>query len=305
MAIPEFTLNTGAKIPAVGLGTWQSAPGEVKNAVAHSLKSGYKHVDAAFVYGNENEVGEGLAEAFKAGTKREDIFITTKVWCTYHSRVEQCLDESLKSLGVDYVDLLLMHWPVPMNPNGNDPKFPKLPDGSRDLDNSWSHVQTWKELEKVVKTGKTKAIGVANYSKKYLEELLPQATITPAVNQIENHVYLPQQEILDFCKEKGIHVTAYSPFGSTGSPIFSEEGVQKVAEKHGVKAGTVLLSYHVSLGHSVLPKSVTPSRIEENLKIVDLDSDDLKALDEIHKTKGITRFVYPAFGVNLGFPDKQ
>ncbi|PNS15716.1 Glycerol 2-dehydrogenase (NADP(+)) [Sphaceloma murrayae] len=305
MSIPDLPLNTGAKIPAVGLGTWQSAPGEVKAAVAHALKSGYRHIDCAYVYGNEAEVGEGLKEAFAAGIKREDIFITTKVWCTFHSRVEQCLEESLKALGLDYVDLYLMHWPVPMNPNGNDPKFPKLADGSRDLDKSWSHVQTWKELEKVSKTGKVKAIGVANYSKRFLEELLPQASIVPAANQIENHVYLPQQEILDYCKEKGIHVTAYSPFGSTGSPIFSEEGVAKVAEKHGVKPGTVLLSYHVSLGHSVLPKSVTASRIEENLKIVSLDQDDLKALDEIHKTKGITRFVYPAFGVDLGFPDKS
>lgn len=244
MTTTTLPLNTGAKIPAIGLGTWQSAPGEVKAAVSHALKAGYKHIDCAYVYGNEAEVGEGLAEAFKSGVKREDIFITTKLWCTYHSRVEECLDESLKALGVDYVDLYLMHWPVPMNPKGNDPKFPKLADGSRDLDHSWSHIKTWQEMEKLVKTGKVKAIGVANYSKKFLEELLSQSGTTPAVNQIENHPYLPQQEILDLCKEKDIIVTAYSPFGSTGSPIFQEEGVQKVAKKHGVNAGTILLSYH-------------------------------------------------------------
>ncbi|KAF2157436.1 Aldo/keto reductase [Myriangium duriaei CBS 260.36] len=305
MATTGLPLNTGATIPAVGLGTWQSAPGEVKAAVAHALKSGYKHIDCAYVYGNEAEVGEGLAKAFKSGIKREDIFITTKLWCTFHSRPEECLNESLKALGLDYVDLYLMHWPVPMNPKGNDPKFPKLPDGSRDLDRSWSHTQTWKEMEKLVKTGKVKAIGVANYSKKFLEELLPEANIVPAVNQIENHPYLPQQEILDFCKAKDILVTAYSPFGSTGSPIFQEEGVQEVAKKHGVQAGTILISYHVSLGHSVLPKSVTPSRIEQNLKVVKLDSSDLDSLANISKTKGFTRYVYPAFGVNLGFPDKQ
>ena len=160
-------------------------------------------------------------------------------------------------------------------------------------------------MEKLLKTGKTKAIGVANYSKKFLEELLPEASVTPAVNQIENHPYLPQQEILDFCKEKNIHITAYSPLGSTGSPLFQEEGVQKVAKKHGVKVGTVLISYAVAQGHSVIPKSVTPSRIEENMQIIELDSSDMDALTKISKTKGTTRFVYPAFGVNLGFPDKQ
>lgn len=151
---------------------------------------------------------------------------------------------SLKSLGLDYVDLYLMHWPVPMNPKGNDPKFPKLPSGARDLDNSWSHIQTWKEMEMLLSTGKVKAIGVANYSKKYLEELVPQVKVTPAVNQIENHPLLPQQEIVDFCKEKGIQVTAFSPLGSSGSPLLKEDAVVKVAKEKGVSPGAVLLSYH-------------------------------------------------------------
>lgn len=122
--------------------------------------------------------------------------------------------------------------------------MPKLPDGSRDLDKSWSYTQTWKEMEKLVKIGKVKAIGVCNHSVPFLEELMAHASITPSVNQIESHPYCPQQEILDYCKEKGIHVTAYSPLGSTGSPLFDEEGVQEVAKKHKVKPGTVLLSYH-------------------------------------------------------------
>ncbi|SMY19805.1 unnamed protein product [Zymoseptoria tritici ST99CH_1A5] len=305
MSGTTFTLNTGARIPAVGLGTWQSSPGEVKKAVAHALKSGYKHIDCAFVYGNEAEVGEGLKEAFEAGIKREEIFITSKLWCSHHRKAEQGLDESLRRLGLDYVDLYLMHWPVPMNPNGNDPLFPKLADGSRDLDTEWSHVKTWQEMEKLVKTGKTKAIGVSNYSVKFLEELLPQASIVPAANQIENHPYLPQEEIHQFCKEKGILIEAYSPLGSTGSPLFQKEGVQQIAKKHNVGAGTVLISYQVSKGHAVLPKSVTPSRIEENLKVVKLDASDMEALESIHKKEGLNRFVYPAFGVNLGFPDKQ
>jgi glycerol 2-dehydrogenase (NADP+) len=245
MATTTFKLNTGATIPALGLGTWQSDPGQVRAAVSHAIQAGYRHIDCAYVYENEDEVGQGIKDGIaKAGIKREDLFITTKLWCTYHSRAELGLDTSLKLLGLDYVDLFLMHWPVPMNPNGNNEKFPKHPDGTRDLDESWSHVQTWKELEKVLKTGKTKAIGVSNYSVRYLETLLKEAEVVPAVNQIENHPYLPQQEIVDFCKSKGILVEAYSPLGSTGSPLFQEEGVQEVARKHNATAGAVLLSYH-------------------------------------------------------------
>jgi len=300
-----FTLNTGAKIPAVGLGTWQSDPGQVQAAVAHALKVGYRHIDAALVYKNENEVGAGLKEAFDAGIHREDVFVTSKLWNTFHRRPEECLDQTLKSLALDYVDLYLMHWPVPMNGEGNDPLFPTRPDGSRDLDTEWSYVDTWKQMEKLLATGKAKAIGVSNFSVPFLEKLLEKSEVVPAANQIENHPYLPQQEISDFCKEKGILIEAYSPLGSTGSPLFEEEGVAKVAKKHNVGAGAILISYQVSKGHVVLPKSVTPARIEENLRTVQLDTADLEALEGIHKTKGLKRFVYPQFGVNLGFPDKQ
>lgn len=120
---------------------------------------------------------------------------------------------------------------------------PQLPDGSRDLDTNWSWIQTWKEMEKLLKTGKTKAIGVCNLSVKFLEELLPQVEITPAMNQIENHPYLPQHDVVEFCKKKGILVTAYSPFGSTGSPLFQEKEIQEAAKKHKVSPGCVLLSY--------------------------------------------------------------
>lgn len=130
-----------------------------------------------------------------------------------------------------------------MNPNGNHPMFPKLADGSRDLDREWSHTDTWKEMEKLLKTGKTKAIGVSNYSVPFLRELLEKAEVSPAANQIENHPLLPQQEISDFCKEKGILVEAYSPLGSTGSPLFQDEVVQEVAKKYGVNPGSILISY--------------------------------------------------------------
>lgn len=243
MAAPLFTLNTGAKIPAIGLGTWQSEKGLVATAVAYALAHGYRHIDAALVYQNESEVGQGLKEGFDSGLKREDVFVTTKLWNTYHRRVPEGLDESLKSLGLDYVDLLLMHWPVAENQNGSHPLLPKLPDGTRDIDRDWSYVQTWHAMEKLLQTGKVKAIGVSNFSVQFLETLLKEAKVVPAVNQIESHPYLPQQDIVDYCQSKGILVEAYSPLGSTGSPLFQDEGVQRIAERYGVGPGTVLINY--------------------------------------------------------------
>ncbi|CAG8890906.1 unnamed protein product [Penicillium egyptiacum] len=307
----RFKLNTGAEIPALGLGTWQSQPGEVARAVFHAIKVGYRHIDAALCYGNENEVGQGIKEAIDAGiVKRQDLFVTTKLWCSFHARVEEGLQQSLTDLGLDYVDLYLMHWPLAMNPRGNHNIFPKLPDGSRDIIHSHSHVTTWKSMEKLVGTGKVKAIGVSNYSVKFLEELLPQATIIPAANQIENHPSLPQQEIVDFCNKAGIHITAYSPLGSTGSPLFTAEPIVAVANKRGVTPATVLLSWHIARGSSVLAKSVTPARIEANrADLIHLDAEDLAALrkysDGLQAEGKLQRFVYPPFGVNFGFPDKQ
>jgi diketogulonate reductase-like aldo/keto reductase len=162
MADQTFTLNNGLKMPAVGLGTWNGEKGKVKEAVSFALQNGYKLIDGAYCYGNEDEVGEGIRDALESGIKREDIFVVTKVWATYNTRVELGLEKSLKNLGLDYVDLFLVHWPLLMNPEGNDDKFPKLPDGSRDIIKGFNHVDTWKQMEKLVGTGKTKAIGVCN-----------------------------------------------------------------------------------------------------------------------------------------------
>ena len=225
-------------------GTWQSKAGEVENAVEYAISVGYRHIDTAYAYGNEEEVGKGLKKAFESGVKREDVFVTTKLWSTYHKRVQENLEISLEKLGLDYVDLYLMHWPVAMNTNGNHPLFPTTPDGSRDVDFSRQHVDTYLDMEKLIHTGKVKAIGVCNYSVMYLEQLLARASIVPAVNQIENHPLLPQDDVSDFCKAKGIHITAYSPLGSTGSPLLTLPAVQQIATKHSVSPASVLLSYH-------------------------------------------------------------
>lgn len=305
-----FKLNTGQEIPAIGFGTWQAAPGEVAAAVTYALKIGYKLIDAAYCYANEDEVGQGLKAAFDAGyVKREDIFVMTKLWNTYSTRAELGLDKSLKALGLDYVDLYLVHWPVGMNPDGSDDRFPRLPDGSRDMLWEHDHVATWKQMEGLLAAGKTRGVGVCNYSEPYLKQLLAGADVVPAVNQIENHPALPQQEVVDFCREKGIHVVAYSPLGSTGGPLMKSEAVAKVAERKGVSPGTVLLSYHVARGSTVLAKSVTESRIKANLEIADLDADDMKILDDysagLVKEGAVQRYVYPPFGINFGFPDKN
>ncbi|POR36831.1 Uncharacterized protein TPAR_02969 [Tolypocladium paradoxum] len=236
---------------------------------------------------------------------------------------------SLQALGLNYVDLYLVHWPIAMNPDGNDEKFPKLADGSRDLTPARSHTDTYKDMEKLLESGKVKAIGVANYSVRYLEELLRGVSVFPAVNQIENHPLLPQQEIVNFCRDNGIHVTAYSPLGSAGRPLTQLPVVRRLAEKRATTPAVVLLSWHgksfcsvislssklifsdfsVSSGRSVLAKSVAPSRIEENCQIIELDESELgeinQVVESLQKSGGSTRYVYPAFGVDLGYPDKS
>ncbi|KAF8605072.1 Aldo/keto reductase [Ceratobasidium sp. AG-I] len=300
MAVPLVKLNNGVEIPAIGLGTWQSKPEEVVNAVKHALQSGYKHIDCAFAYGNEEQVGEGIK---LSGVARSEIFITSKIWSTYHRRVEESLNKTLAALGTDYLDLLLMHWPVPLNPNGNHPLFPTIADGTRDVDKEWTIAQTWAQLEALLASGKVRAIGVSNCSELKLNEILPTAKVIPAVNQVELHPYNPQLKLVEFCKSKGIKIEAYSPLGSTGSPMLQDETILEIAKKHDSTAPAVLIGYHVAKGHIVLPKSVTPARIESNLKAATLDTSDVEKLDSLAASGKQQRFVKPAWPVVLGFED--
>ncbi|KAB5594244.1 Aldo/keto reductase [Ceratobasidium theobromae] len=290
--IIELPNAKGVKIPAIGLGTWQSKPEEVVTAVEHALKSGYRHIDCAFAYGNEAQVGEGIK---KSGVPRSEIFITSKVWSTYHRRVAESLQKSLENLGTDYLDLLLMHWPVPLNPNGNHPLFPTLEDGTRDVDKEWTIAQTWAQLEELVAQGKVRAIGVSNCSELKLNEILPTAKIIPAVNQVELHPYNPQLKLVEFCKSHGIVMQAYSPLGSTDSPMLKDEVISEIAKKHD--------NASPAAGHVVLPKSVTPARIEANLKVVKLDGSDVEKLDSLAASGKQKRFIMPPWPVVLGFAD--
>ncbi|KNE65655.1 hypothetical protein AMAG_09637 [Allomyces macrogynus ATCC 38327] len=283
-------LNTGALMPAVGLGTWQSKPNAVGHAVKVALDAGYRHLDLAHVYCNEAEIGVALKEWFAANpsVKREDIFITSKLWNTFHrpENVIKGLETSLRDLQLDYLDLYLVHWPVAFAPNAENSLAPKNSDGSyADETDKVTVVATWKAMEELPATGKVKAIGVSNYSIATLENLLKHATIVPAVNQVELHPYLPQPELVEYCKQKGIVLTAYSPLGSTGStPALREDTVVKaIADKHGKTVAQVLISWAVQRGTTVIPKSVTPERIVSNFQDFVLDEEDMVKLNELGK----------------------
>ena len=267
-----FTLNTGAKMPAVGLGTWQSKPNEVKSAVEAALRKGYRHIDTAAAYGNEAEVGAGIKAS---GVPRGDIWLTTKLDNPWHQRVPEALDASLARLGTDYVDLYLMHWPSSTDPDDLKKHLP-----------GWDFCDTWREMQKLVGTGKVRNIGVSNCGITHIDKLLasPDTKVVPAVNQIELHPCNPSPKLVAHNTAKGIHSTGYSCLGSTDSPLYKNKTLLSIAEKKGKTPQQVLLLWGLQKDWSVIPKSVTGSRIEANF---DLDGWELTA-DEVKAIDGIT-----------------
>lgn len=255
-------------MPAVGLGTWQSKPNEVREAVKAALLAGYRHIDTALAYGNEHEVGQGIKDS---GVPREEIWITTKLDNPWHKRVEEGITSSLKDLGVDYVDLYLMHWPSSTDPDDLKKHYP-----------DWDFTKTWAELEKLPASGRVKNIGISNFGIKNLEKLLPGAKIIPAVNQIELHPNNPSPKLLEYLKEKNIHATAYSCLGSTNSPLAKDQTLAKIAEAKGKSTAQVLLVWGLQRGTSVIPKSVTASRIQDNFKLdFTLTDEEMKQLSSL------------------------
>ncbi|KAK4097245.1 Aldo/keto reductase-like protein [Parathielavia hyrcaniae] len=256
-------LNTGYSIPVIGLGTWQSQPGEVEKAVEAALRAGYRHIDTAFAYGNEKEVGQGIRAS---GVPREEIFLTTKLDNPWHKRAPEALQRSLANLGVDYLDLYLMHWPSSTDPEDLSKHYP-----------DWDFVDTWREMQKLMDTGKIRSLGVSNFAIKNLERLLndPSCKIVPAVNQIELHPGNPSPKLVAYCASKGIHCTGYSPLGSADSPLYKNDTIKSIAQAKNRSAQQVLIMWGLQKGWSVLPKTVSPERVKTNF-----DVDDWSLADE-------------------------
>jgi len=308
-----YTLNDGVKIPAVGFGTFanEGAKGETYRAVSKALEVGYRHLDCAWFYRNEDEVGDALHDFLDKNPhiERKDIFICTKVWNHFHQPedVKWSIENSCSKLRVDYVDLFLVHWPIAAE--RNEDRTPKIgPDGKYVIDKALTEnpEPTWRAMEELVDTGKARSIGVSNWTIKGLQQLLNFARVKPTVNQIEIHPFLPNTELVDFCFKHQIIPAAYSPLGSqnqvpsTGETVRENEKLNEVAKRSGHNLAQVLLAWGLRRGYVVLPKSSTPGRIESNFQIPELREEDFQAIEEVARGRNI-RFVNmkDTFGYDL------
>jgi diketogulonate reductase-like aldo/keto reductase len=253
------TLNNGVKMPQLGFGVWQVPDDQATEAVAIALKVGYTSIDTAMIYKNEKGVGRAIAEA---SVPREELFITTKVWNSDQGfeKTLRAFDESLERLGLDYVDLYLIHWPTP---------------------NYDQYVDTYKALEKLYHDGRVKAIGVCNFEIEHLERILKECEVVPVLNQVECHPYLVQNELKEFCAKHNIFVEAWSPLDQ-GGEVLQDEVIQGIAAVHRKTPAQVVLRWHLQNNTIVIPKSVTPSRIEENINVFDFEL-SVNEIDQINK----------------------
>ncbi|GAA2064487.1 MULTISPECIES: aldo/keto reductase [Streptomyces] len=256
-SVPHVTLNNGEEIPQLGFGVWQVPDDQATDAVNHALEAGYRHIDTAAIYRNEVGTGKALAAS---GLPREELFVTTKLWNSDHGRDDalRAIDVSLEKLGLEYVDLYLIHWPTPMYDQ---------------------YVEAWQALEQIYADGKAKAIGVSNFRPAHLRRVLDETNIVPAINQIELHPNFVQAESRGVHAELGIATEAYSPLGS-GKGLLDDPQLAEIGAKYGKTPAQVVLRWHLQLGNVVIPKSVTPARIKENFDVFgfELAPEDLAAV---------------------------
>jgi diketogulonate reductase-like aldo/keto reductase len=262
--VPPIVLNNGVEMPQLGFGVWQVPDDEAERAVATALEAGYRSIDTAAIYGNEEGTGRAVAAS---GIPREEVFVTTKLWNSdqgYDSAL-RAFDTSLGKLGLEYVDLYLIHWPTPARG-----KF----------------VDTYKALEKLHAEGRVRAIGVSNFLPEHLEHLIAEASVIPAVNQIELHPHLQQHAAREYHAEQGIATEAWSPLGQ-GKGLLEVPAIVAIGQKHNRTPAQVVLRWHLQLGNIVIPKSVTPSRIRENIEVFDfsLDTEDLAAISALNEDR--------------------
>ncbi|KAJ5133091.1 Aldo/keto reductase subgroup [Penicillium atrosanguineum] len=321
----KVTLNTGHQIPQLGFGTWQSAPGQVGEAVYEALKAGYRHLDLATIYQNQKEVAAGIKRAYQdvPGLKREDLFITSKLWNSQHrpEAVEASLDACLAELELDYLDLYLVHWPVAFQKG--ESYFPLVANSTVEggdviIDDDVSIVDTWKAMTKLPKS-KARSVGVSNHTIEHLEALINGTGVVPAANQIERHPVLQSNDLIEYCQKKNIHITAYSAFGNNMLNIpllITRPEVKEVAEAVAKRTGTEVTPAHVILawsqvgGHSVIPKSVTPSRIRDNFKEIELLPEEVQKVSLLGQDRRRYNTPYaankPRWNINIfGEPDEQ